>query len=284
MYGMTFGSLGCATIAWYPTMSDVGSRLAGRVGRYQHGKVTQAMREMEDIFLEVKPKWFKLAYGLGPVIVGLAILIFFDNVILAFLGAGAAILLPDLWVRQAKAMRRRQFREQLVDALFLVSSSLRAGLSLSQALEAVESEMTPPISQEFGLVIRAHRVGVPLEEALEGLNRRMGSEELNLVITALLLARSTGGDVTKVVDQLVATIRERKKLHDKVYTLTLQGRLQAYIMSGLPLFFAMFVRTFNPRYFDPLLHDELGPMLIGGMVVLWVIGMILLFRLSRVEV
>jgi len=284
IYGLAFGSMGCAAVAAYPAVSQLWGRFAGPLRRYQRGKILQAARDLEDIFVEVRPARLKLAYGIGPFILGLVLWLFFDNLFVAAGGVVAGIVVPDLWVKQRKAIRKRRFQAQLVDALFLLSSSMRAGLSLFQALETIEAEMEPPVSQEIGLVLKAHSVGMSLEDALEGLNRRMPCEEVTLATTALLLARGTGGDVTRLVDQLAATIREKKKLRDKVSTLTLQGRLQAYIMSLLPLFFGFFVRTFNPNYFDVFMQDRTGQLLLGLVILLWGVGMTLMVRLSRVPV
>ena len=132
-------------------------------------------------------------------------------------------------------------------------------------------------------MLKAHRVGRPLDEAFESLNERMPSDDLKLLTMAILVARETGGDVTVVISQLVSTIRERKKLYDKVRTLTLQGRLQAYIMSAVPVLFAGFVRTFNPEYFQILLEDPLGNVCLAAACGLWCVGMFLLVKLSKVE-
>ena len=284
IYGLAMGSAGMAGVAAYPLVSRWWSGLTSRWGGYQQSKVQQATKDLGDIFMDVKPKWLNIAYGLGPVGIGLVLFILFNNWPVTIVGAILGLALPDWWLRQTKALRKRKFRNQLVDALFLLSSSLKAGLSLGQAFEVLETEMSPPASQEFGLVIRAHQVGSTLEEALESLNERMSCEELHLITTALLVARETGGDVTTIITQLVGTIREKKKLNDKVLTLTLQGRLQAYIMSGLPLAFAFFVRMFNPRYFDVFLHDRSGMVWLSAAVGLWIVGMFLLMWMGKVDV
>ena len=273
-----------ATVAVFPAIWQIFSHSVTTVEQYQKTKVDQATKALDDIFIDVQPRWLKVAYGLGPLAVGAAVFIVFHNVLLAMGGAVAGIVLPDLYVRQTRAIRKQRFRGQLVDSLFMLSSSLRAGLSLTQAFEILESEMPPPASQEFGLMMKAHKVGRTLEEAMERLNQRMVCEEMNLITTAVLLARETGGDVTTIINQLITTIREKRKLNEKVGTLTLQGRLQAYIMSFLPVGFAVLVRGFNPTYFDPLLHDPAGKTLIFTAVGLWVCGMVLLMRFAKVEI
>jgi tight adherence protein B len=284
IYGSVAGSAGCAALVAYPLLARLVTHSASRIEQYQQERVEEATKRLDDIFLDVKPTWMKVAYGIGPLASGLLAYVVFQDWIITGVGAVAGILLPDFWVRYTRASRRRKFQAQLVDALFILSSSLRAGLSLTQAFEQLESEMPPPASQEFGLMMKAHRLGRTLEEALQGLNERMPCDELHLITTALLVGRETGGDVTAIINQLITTIRERKKLSEKVKTLTLQGRLQAYIMSALPVIFAFFVRTFNPRYFDALLNETTGQIVIVVAVLLWLVGMALLMKVSKVNV
>lgn len=284
IYGLALGSAGTAALALSPLVTRLYDRTAGKVERYQQAKVEKATKALDEIFVDVKPRWLKMAYGLGPAAASVAAFLVTESVPLACVGAVAGLILPDVWVRQTRARRKRRFQAQIVDALFILSSSLRAGLSLTQAFEVLEAEMPPPASQEFGLVIKAHRLGRGFEEALQSLNERMPCGELNLITTAILVARETGGDITAIIGQLITTIREKKKLNDKVMTLTMQGRLQAYIMSFLPILFAVFVRTFNPHYFDVLLGDPTGSLLLMAAGGLWAVGMVLLLKLSKVDV
>lgn len=284
VYGLALVSAIAAAAAVSPMLLRLFTRSVSTVEQYQQERVDQAAKALDEIFVEVKPAWLKMAYGLGPLLAGVAGFLLFNSVMAAVVGAVLGLVLPDLWVRQRRAARKRKFRSQLVDAMFMLSSSLRAGLSLTQAFEVLESEMPPPASQEFGLMMKAHKVGRTLEESLARLNQRMACEEMHLVTTAVTVARETGGDLTTIVNTLIGTIRDKRKLAERVSTLTLQGRLQAYIMSGLPMLFAGFVLTFNPRYFDPLFTAPSGKTVIAVAVGLWAIGMVLLLRLSKVEV
>ena len=284
VYGLTMGSIGVAASVAYPAVEELWWRMAGLAERFGQAKAERAGRTLDEIFVEVKADRLKRLYALGPLAGGLAAYLLFRSVWLAIGGAVLGLVLPDLWVRQVRAMRHARFHAQLVDALFIISSSLKAGLSLIQAMEVVESEMGPPISQEFGLMVKAHRLGRTFEESLRSLNERMQSEEVNLITTALLVGRETGGDVTEIIGRLIATIREKKKLTEKTKTLTLQGRLQAYIMSALPVGFVLVIRTFNSHYFDPMLGMGLGRSLIVLAVLLWLGGMVILLKLCKVEI
>ena len=130
---------------------------------------------------------------------------------------------------------------------------------------------------------KAYGLGQPFEEALKRLQQRNPSDEIDIITTALLVTRESGGDATRIINQLVSTIREKRKLMEKVMTLTLQGRMQAIIMSVLPIAFALFAKTFNPTYFELLMEDPTGRMVLMLAGGLWVVGIVLMARLSRVE-
>ncbi len=284
LYGCTMAASAGAAVVVFPWVSRLWLETIGRLEHYHQGKIVKTTRALDDIFMDVKPRWLNVGYLVVPLVFASLALVVTKNPWLAGTGSLVGLLLPDIWIKSRRAIRRRKFEAQLVDALFILSSSLRAGLSLPQAFEQLEAEMTPPASQEFGLMIKAHRLGRTLEGSLQGLNDRMPCQDLNLITTAVLVARETGGDITNVITQLINTIRERKKLHDKVKTLTLQGRMQAYIMSLLPLAFAFFVRTFNPHYLDIMFNDPTGQALLILAVGLWVMGMILLGLWSKVDI
>lgn len=127
-------------------------------------------------------------------------------------------------------------------------------------------------------------MGVPLETSFERLNKKMGSEDLNLMSTAILVARETGGNLTDIFTHLSENIRIRKRINDQIKTLTTQARWQGMIMSLLPIVFAFFVINTNKNFFDVMLESEVGRILLVWCVVSEIIGAVMLNRLSRVEV
>jgi tight adherence protein B len=166
----------------------------------------------------------------------------------------------------------------------LLSSSLRAGMSLNQSFEVLAEELPAPISDEFALVVKENQMGVSLEDCLAHLKQRMPVSDLDLISTAINIARETGGDLTEIFAQLVYTMREKRKLEDRVKALTVQGRLQGLIMGILPIAFGVFIYFTNPENFQILLEDKLGQALLMYAMVSEVIGIILIKRLSKVEV
>lgn len=283
-YSLAMGSAGCLGLIAFPALTGFWTAAASRIEKLQRFRVDTTRRVLDDLFLEVESRWLKIAYTVVPLTIGLLVFLLTTHLVFALIGMALGLLVPDLWIRVTRVVRRSRFSAQLVDALFILSSSLRAGLSLMQAFEQLESEMVPPASQEFGLMMKGHRLGLTLEEALHRLNERMPSDELRLITTAVLVARETGGDVTTIISQLITTIRERKRLHEKVKTLTLQGKLQAYIMSCLPFLFAIAMHSMNPEYLQLLLDEPKGQLILLIAVGLWIVGITLLMRLSKVDI
>jgi tight adherence protein B len=166
----------------------------------------------------------------------------------------------------------------------LLSSSLKAGLSLLQSFEALVEEMPVPIASEFSLVIRQIQMGVPLEDAMYSLRKRMHVDELDLVVTAIMVARETGGNLTEIFYQVANTIQERNKLIGRVNALCVQGKLQGAIMSLLPILFGLFVFKTNPKFFDMFLQDNLGRFLLGYAFISEILGVFFIRKFSKIDI
>ena len=250
----------------------------------QRKRAERTASHFEEMFIFIRRRVVVFLYIILPLALGVLAYIFTENwwVTLAFLAVGALI---PLWVVNVMDRRRRKkFIHQLVDGLMIMNSCLKGGLTLVQSFEVLSEEMSAPISQEIALLNREIKVGVPLEEALLRLDRRMPSEEMTLVSSAILVARETGGDLTKVFSRLVETIRDRIKLKELVSTLTLQARLQAIIISLLGPVFFLIVRKINPHHFDIMWEDELGRMLLLIALILQILGIVLIVIFGRVRI
>jgi tight adherence protein B len=244
----------------------------------------KAAKEREKLFYDQESEKMTKFYFLLPAILGAAGFIFSKSFLFAIIGGVIGLAVPTLMLKMRVAKRKAKFSYQLLDAINLLSSSLKGGLSLLQALEVVVEEMSPPISQELGLVVRENKMGITLEESLNRLYKRMEIEELRLVINSVLVARETGGDLTKVFSRLSVTIRDNRKLQDNIKTLTLQGRMQAIIMSFLPFLFVGWVITVNKHHFDIMLKNDLGRMLLIAAVFLQIVGMFLIRKFSIIKI
>ena len=247
-------------------------------------KANTAGKKLEGMFFLVPANKLLLYYTLSPLILsGVFFFLFNRNFISWSIGLVIGLILPEFIIKFLETRRIKKFQKQLVDGLMVLSSSFKGGLSLLQAMEVLVEEMPPPLSQEFSLVVRENKVGVTLEESLSRLNKRMNIEELELMISAILVARETGGDLTKVFTRLANTLREKQKLKEHIATLTLQGKIQGVVMSALPIFFVSWVISINHHHFDIMLQDTTGRLLIILASFLQIIGMFLIYKFSKIK-
>ena len=166
------------------------------------------------------------------------------------IGAGVGgLFIPRIYVNRAKGRRLKKFDDQLSDMLNLMVNGLRAGFSTLQAMEAVSHEMPSPIADEFRRIVQEMQLGIPTEEALEHMMRRIHSDDLDLVITAMNVQREVGGNLAEILDVISFTIRERVRIKGEIQTLTAQGRATAWVISALPLALLALLYLVNRPYF-----------------------------------
>ena len=258
--------------------------LSKRYEKVHRERAERASHRLEDMFIWVNEKKLILAFGLSPIILGAIFFILFGKPI--FIGAGFAFgfILPMFMIKILEKNRKKKFYSQLPDVLTSLTQSLKAGLSFLQALEVITEELPPPISQEFALLVKEHKMGVVLKESFENLNKKMGSEELNLITTAILVASETGGNLTEIFDHLSENIRQKNRIVDQLKTLTTQARLQGVILSALPIVFAMLIFKINPTFFNQMVQSDIGRLLLVWCVISEVIGATILNKLGRIEV
>ncbi len=191
---------------------------------------------------------------------------------------------PRLWVDRRQSARLKAFNEQLPEAITLLSNSLRSGMSIIQAMEMIARESEPPISEEFQRVLREIGLGVGPQDALVHLVRRMDSEDLDLTVTAILVQFDVGGNLSKVLDSIVHTIRERVKLQGEIRTMSAQGRTAGFILSGLPIGVAGMLLLIAPAYLGLLFTP--GPWMVLPFVAVIGIGLgtFVIQRMVAIEV
>ena len=180
--------------------------------------------------------------------------------------------------------RRAKFNLQLPEALATMSNALRAGFSISQAFDSVVEQGEPPVSEEFAILQQQLKIGMSFEDALESLSERVGSEDLTLVTTAILIARKTGGNVTEIFDKISETIRGRMRIERKVKSLTAQGRLQGIVVSLMPLFLGLIMTLIKPGMMIPFLTSATGVLAILAMCVLVTVGWLMIRRIIKIDV
>lgn len=195
-----------------------------------------------------------------------------------------AYFLPGLLVDIKKKRRMVALTGQLPEALDIISSGLRAGYSFPQAMAVVSREMETPIKEEFYRVIWENRMGKNLEEALHNLGNRTDSEDLDLFITALLIQKKVGGNLSEVLNNISHTIRERVRIKGEINTLTAQGKFSAIVVILLPIAVGTFIGLIDPDYIMLLFQHLLGLVMVVAAVVLMVIGAIIIRRIVDIDV
>ncbi|MCB1102130.1 MAG: type II secretion system F family protein, partial [Kiritimatiellae bacterium] len=142
--------------------------------------------------------------------------------------------------------RRKQFSEQFIDGLVMLSNGLRAGFTLQQAMELLVDEMPAPLSQEFELILREYRLGVEIDQALQNAVTRTKDEDLDLAVSAIVITRRMGGNLAEIFERIVNMVRDRKLLGGKAAALTAQGKIQALVVGALPYGFGFILFQINP--------------------------------------
>ncbi|MCC7449415.1 MAG: type II secretion system F family protein [Anaerolineae bacterium] len=192
---------------------------------------------------------------------GVAFLCYFilfpGQIVFLILGAGVGLFIPRIYVSFKQSRRLHAFEQQLPDILGLWVNSLRSGYSVMQALEAISREAPNPAAAEIKRVVTEVQLGIPMEEALANLLRRMPSDDLDLIITAVNIQREVGGNLAEILEVIGHTIRERIKLKGEVRVLTAQGRVTGYLISGLPIVLALFLFMVNREYMGRMFEDRL---------------------------
>jgi tight adherence protein B len=198
--------------------------------------------------------------------------------------AALGYMLPAAFVWHRTRRRAGRLDEQLVDALMLMAGGLRAGYSFLQGAEAVVRDLEDPIRQEFGSLLQDLRVGVQMEEALAGLAKRAGTEEFDMMVTAVMVQRQSGGNLAEILETIAHTIRERMRIRREVQTLTAQERWSSYLVGALPIVAFLFLTFINPAYLDLLFATDMGRMLLGGAIVLELIGFFIIQRIIDIKI
>ncbi|MEH7480156.1 type II secretion system F family protein [Neobacillus drentensis] len=200
------------------------------------------------------------------------------------IGGTLGFFLPKWYLRKKQRERVSKFNEGLADMITTIVGSLRAGFSFPQALKSVAEEASSPIKEEMEYVLKEMQFGKSLENALNDLKERMPSEDLDLMIQAILIQRQVGGNLATVLDKIVETIRDRTKIQRQISTLTAQGRLSGYVIALLPVILGFVLYLIQPKYIGTLFHSPIGiAMLVAGFIS-GMIGFIMIKKITTIEV
>jgi len=226
-----------------------------------------------------------LAWSLGLAVAGYAIGYYeLPSLALALVPALGCAALPFLFLRYQHHRRLKEFNRHLPESIDLMSRALRAGHSLTAAIEIIGEESPEPVRSEFREVYRQQNFGIPAREALIQLARRIPLPELNFVVTAILLQKETGGNLVEVLDRTTAVIRERLRIQGEIRIHTAQGRLTGWILSLLPVVMFFLLSLANRGYTRVLIEDPMGRKLIYAGLSLIVLGGLVIRKIVSVKI
>lgn len=252
--------------------------------RYREVYTQEAGVRLSEVFLFIDPAQLWAA-AVGCAVVA-AVLAFSatGSGLVAAMSAALASRLPRWVVDGLRRRRARRFEEQLPVALLMLASALRAGVALTTGLRHVVDQSGAPLAQEFGLMLREQRLGVPWDVALENLHTRMPADSTSLVVAAMRIAARTGGNLAEALESIAQTLRARLQLQAKLLALTSQGRLQAWIVGALPLLLLAVLDRLEPDIMSLLWRTPMGWGVLAVVAVLEVAGVLLIRRIMRIDI
>jgi tight adherence protein B len=223
---------------------------------------------------------FVVGVALGAGMVGLLIS---GSGGVAVLVAAVGAALPYLYVRQRRSSRLAKFEEQFPESIDLLGRAIRAGHPISAGLKMVSEEMPEPVAGEFRLMFEEQRFGLSFSDSLASFADRMPLVDVRIFVTAVLIQREVGGNLTEILDNLAHIIRQRFTLQRQVKVLTAEGRFSMYVLSALPVAIAGFILLSNPDYLLPLVQTDIGRKLLWGALIAQFFGYLWMRRITKIE-
>ncbi|NGM87895.1 pilus assembly protein [Parapusillimonas sp. SGNA-6] len=252
--------------------------------RYRSAFQKEASERLSEFFVFLDPAQLWVA---NLTLCGAAALIAYaasSQIWLAGAAGAIALVAPQFSIRRLRRRRLSAFDAQLPDLLLALSGALRAGAGVQAGLRLIVQQSPAPLAQEFGLMLRQQRMGVPFEQALANLYRRMPTEAAGLVISSLNIASQTGGNLAETLDRIAATLRARLHLLGRIHALTSQGRLQAWIMACLPMILAAILHYIDPDSMRALWGTPAGWLVLGVIATLETAGIVAIRRIVNIQV
>lgn len=250
----------------------------------RQGLLQKVESKLEQANLALRPAEAIFFYLVGIVVVAALFLALAGNAFGALVGTVLTALVPPAVLNFLANRRRKQFNALLPDTLQLLASTLRAGFSLMQGVEAVSQEVSEPIGRELRRVVTEARLGRPLEEALDGVAQRMGSDDFGWAVMAIRIQREVGGNLAELLVTVADTMVERERLRRDVNALTAEGRVSAIVLGLLPVGIGLFIMGANPGYLDPLFDETIGNFLLVGAGVLMAVGFYWMKKTIEIEI
>lgn len=266
------------------SLADQATAIASKALANNRGLEATISHRLEAAGLNLKAAEWLILHGAVTVTAGFVGLLLGSGnplLVIVFLAFGA--IGPWLYLGIKRDNRVKAFNSGLADTLQLMAGSLSAGLSLQQSLDTVVREGMDPIAGEFRRAIVEARIGVELEDALDGIATRMDSKDFTWVVMAIRTQRRVGGNLAELLLTVAGTLREREYLRRHVRALSAEGRLSCWILGGLPPVFMLYLTVTKPSYMHPMFHTSLGWTMVAGIAILLTVGIFWMSKVVKVE-
>jgi tight adherence protein B len=259
-------------------MQSLGQQMKSKKGS---SKLEQKLKRAGMPF---KPEEYVFFRWISTLLGGGILYLITGDVLFLLIGFVSGYLLPGWWITKKQRDRLNRFNQALPDMITTIIGSLRAGFSFVQSLKAVVDESDSPMKEEIETVLKEMQYGSSIDDALQELKERMPSEDLELMIQAILIQKQVGGNLATILDTIVQTIRDRNKIQRQIVTLTAQGRLSGIVIGLLPIVLGMLIYLIEPDYIGSLFRHPVGMMMLVGSVISGIIGFVLIRKITTIEV
>lgn len=258
-----------------------------------NGIVTNKLRELGfmdslgekllEADIMVRPEEYLTIWAMAAVFPALIALLITFNAILALVLMIAGALIPWVYIIFQKGKKVQKFDAQLADALMIMSNCLASGLSFQQAMDNISKEMPDPIAGEFGRTVKEIKFGKNTEQALEDMAQRIGSSDLMLAMTAIIIQHQVGGNLSEILLTIAETIKDRFKIKQEISVMTTQGKLSGIIVGALPVVIGLLLTVMSPQYMMPFFQSPLGLIMLVIAVIMDLIGFVCVKKIVTIE-
>lgn len=272
-------AIAIALLTW--AVFDIGTNGFARYRRLFNESTRFSMRELF-LFVEAdKLFMLNLAFML---LAGALAWVVSHSLFLAGLATVVSAFAPRFLLRFLRQRRLDKLELQLPDTLLMLAGGMKAGVSLTQAVQQLVLESQPPVSQEFDMVLREQRLGVSLDEALDNLNRRVPLQSITLTVSAMRIAAETGGQLAETLERASQTLRSKLAMEGKIKALTSQGKLQAIVVGALPLFLMYVLNKMEPAAMNLMFTTQTGYATLVVIALLEIFGVVIIRKIVNIDV
>ena len=272
-------AIAIALLTW--SLFDIGTN---GLSRYRQLFTERTNVNLRELFLFVEPERLFMLNLSVMLLVGVAAWMLTGSLFLAVLGLVLTALVPQLLLRYLRRRRLDAMELQLPDTLLMLAGGMKAGVSLTQAIQQLVHESRPPVSQEFDMVLREQRLGVALDAALENLNQRVPLQSVTLTVSAMRIAAETGGQLAETLERASQTLRTKLAMEGKIRALTSQGKLQAIVVGALPLFLMYVLNKMEPEAMNLMFTTQTGYATLAVIALLEIFGVLIIRKIVDIDV